>query len=59
MTQLSVGHSVSAVVDSEGKLYTWGSRNDHGQLGRDLQGKPRDDASMPNIVEFLEGKVVT
>jgi alpha-tubulin suppressor-like RCC1 family protein len=34
MTKISVGEKVSAVVDEDNHVYTWGIANTQGQLGR-------------------------
>jgi len=35
MKHVSVGEKFSLLIDEHGHLYTWGSYNDKGQLGRE------------------------
>ena len=58
MKKVSIGDSVSGVVDSDGHLYTWGINNTVGQLGRETASLKGEDAQMPQLVEFLSGKIV-
>lgn len=58
MKTASVGGTVTAVVDKEGHLYTWGTSNKAGQLGR--EGQPEgEEQQMPHLIDFLSTKVVT
>lgn len=55
MRHISIGERFSLLIDEHGHLYTWGSENRKGQLGREqLQ-----EDMMPQIVEHLETKYVT
>ena len=50
MRHISIGELFSLLIDEHGHLYTWGSENRKGQLGREqLQ-----EDMMPQIVEHLE-----
>lgn len=49
--QLAVGEKTSAIIDEDWHLYTWGSDNTQGQMGR-----KDDGADMPQIVESLSFK---
>lgn len=55
MKHVSVGEKFSLLIDEHGHLYTWGSYNDKGQLGREQL----EEDMMPQICEHLEQKFVT
>lgn len=57
INQIAVGAKVSAIIDEDYHLYTWGSDNSLGQLGRKDYSNEGDN-QMPQIVESLSFKQV-
>jgi alpha-tubulin suppressor-like RCC1 family protein len=55
MRHISIGERFSLLIDEHGHLYTWGSENRKGQLGREQL----EEDMMPHIVEALDAKYVS
>lgn len=51
MLKISIGEKISAVIDEDSHVYTWGLTNNQGQLGRratnDYGGPSEDSQKMP------------
>lgn len=43
MKTVAIGGTLTAVVDKEGHLYTWGTSNKVGQLGREGTPSPNNE----------------
>lgn len=48
--RVAAGEAHVAVVTSDGGVYTWGDRNDKGQLGRDAGENPRTPGQVTSLV---------
>lgn len=55
---IAIGDNISAIIDEDNHVYSWGAENRYGQLGRPNSYEGEENG-MPQIVESLSQKQVT
>eukprot|EP00347_Sterkiella_histriomuscorum_P009585 403340643 len=56
--QISIGDNISAIIDEDQHVYSWGTENHYGQLGRS-EDNSSEETGFPQIIESLIEKQVT